>query len=197
MFMMRMEWAKSEGKNLGAGRHMVELVVLRKYLAEEKVRHSIELAEQAIENGQKVIIFTNFTHSFDALMSHFGKLAVGHNGRMNEKQKQNSIDQFQENPNVMIFVGNLISAGSAITLTAAQIVIMNDLDFVPANHAQAEDRAWRIGVEHIVNVYYPIAVGTIDEMIYNVLDKKKRIISQAIGENFEVHLLFDIFWSNV
>ncbi len=180
-----LEWAKSEGKNLGAGRHMVELVVLRKYLAEEKVRHSIELAEQAIENGQKVIIFTNFTHSFDALMSHFGKLAVGHNGRMNEKQKQNSIDQFQENPNVMVFVGNLISAGSAITLTAAQIVIMNDLDFVPANHAQAEDRAWRIGVEHIVNVYYPIAVGTIDEMIYNVLDKKKRIISQAIGENFE------------
>lgn len=180
-----LEWAKSEGKNLGAGRHMVELVVLRKYLAEEKVRHSIELAEQAIENGQKVIIFTNFTHSFDALMSHFGKLAVGHNGRMNEKQKQNSIDQFQENPNVMVFVGNLISAGSAITLTAAQIVIMNDLDFVPANHAQAEDRAYRIGQQNTVNIYYPIADNTLDVQIFNILQRKRDIISTVMGETNE------------
>jgi SWI/SNF-related matrix-associated actin-dependent regulator 1 of chromatin subfamily A len=180
-----LEWAKSEGKNLGAGRHMVELVVLRKYLAQEKVQHSIELAEQAIENGQKVIIFTNFTHSFNMLMEHFGKLAVGHNGKMNEKQKQNSIDQFQENPEVMVFVGNLISAGSAITLTAAQIVIMNDLDFVPANHAQAEDRAYRIGQEKTVNIYYPIVDNTLDIQIFNILQKKKDIINTVMGETSE------------
>jgi SWI/SNF-related matrix-associated actin-dependent regulator 1 of chromatin subfamily A len=180
-----LEWAKSEGKRLGNGRHMVELVVLRKYLALEKTKQTIELAEQAIENGQKVIIFTNFTHSFDTLMNHFGKLAVGHNGKMNGTQKQNSIDRFQEDDNVKVFIGNLISAGTAITLTEAEVVIMNDLDFVPANHAQAEDRAYRLGVQHTVNVYYPIAIGTIDEMIYKVLDKKKRIISQAIGEDFE------------
>lgn len=177
-----LEWAKSEGKNLGAGRHMVELVVLRKYLAEQKVKHTIELAEQAIESGQKVIIFTNFTHSFDLLMSHFGKLSVGHNGKMNEKQKQNSIDEFQTNPNVMVFVGNLISAGSAITLTAAQIVIMNDLDFVPANHAQAEDRAYRIGQDKTVNIYYPIADNTLDVQIFNILQKKKDIINTVMGE---------------
>ncbi len=180
-----LEWAKSEGKRLGAGRHMVELVVLRKYLASEKVKQSIELAEQAIENGQKVIIFTNFTDSFNDLMRHFGRIAVGHNGAMNGTQKQRSIDEFQNNDKVKVFVGNLISAGTAITLTEAEVVIMNDLDFVPANHAQAEDRAWRIGVQHTVNVYYPIAIGTIDEMIYNVLDKKKSVISQAIGEDFE------------
>jgi SWI/SNF-related matrix-associated actin-dependent regulator 1 of chromatin subfamily A len=192
-----LEWAKSEGKRLGNGRHMVELVVLRKYLALEKTKQTIELAEQAIENGQKVIIFTNFTHSFDTLMSHFGKLAVGHNGKMNGTQKQNSIDRFQEDDNVKVFVGNLISAGTAITLTKAEVVIMNDLDFVPANHAQAEDRAYRLGVQHTVNVYYPIAIGTIDEMIYKVLDKKKRIISQAIGEDFEEMDIMDDFIKNL
>ena len=62
-----LEWAKSEGKRLGTGRHMVELIVLRKYLALEKTKQTIELAEQAIENGQKVIIFTNFTHSFEEM----------------------------------------------------------------------------------------------------------------------------------
>ena len=180
-----LEWAKSEGKRLGSGRHMVELVVLRKYIAQEKVKHTIELAEQAIENGQKVIIFTNFTHSFDALMNHFGRIAVGHNGKLSGTQKQKSIDGFQENENIKVFVGNLVSAGTAITLTAAQVVIMNDLDFVPANHAQAEDRAFRIGQSKTVNVYYPIAQGTIDEMMYEMLQKKKRVINTVVGDEQE------------
>ena len=184
-----LEWAKSEGKRLGAGRHMVELIVLRKYLALEKTKQSIALAEQAIENGKKVIIFTNFTHSFDTLMKHFGKLAVGHNGKMNGTQKQNSVDQFQNNPNIKVFIGNLISAGTAITLTEAEVVIMNDLDFVPANHAQAEDRAHRIGSESTTNVYYPIVVGTIDEMMFKILEKKRKIIDTVIGDE---HVSMDI-----
>lgn len=184
-----LEWAKSEGKRLGAGRHMVELVVLRKYLALEKTKQTIELIEQALENDQKVIVFTNFTHSFDALMKHFGKLAVGHNGKMNGTQKQRSIDRFQEDDNVKIFVGNLVSAGTAITLTKAEIVIMNDLDFVPSNHAQAEDRAFRIGQTKTVNVYYPIAEGTIDEMMFKILEKKRKIIDTVVGDE---HISMDI-----
>jgi SWI/SNF-related matrix-associated actin-dependent regulator 1 of chromatin subfamily A len=180
-----LEWAKSEGKSLGAGRHMVELIVLRKFISLKKVEHSIELAERAIEEGQKVIIFTNFTDSFNALMSHFGKLAVGHNGKMSGIQKQNSIDQFQNNDKVKIFVGNLISAGTAITLTEAEVVIMNDLDFVPANHAQAEDRAYRIGQESTVNVYYPIFEDTVDIMMYEMLQNKREIISTIMGEEHE------------
>lgn len=189
-----LEWAKSEGKKLGAGRHMVELIVLRKYLALEKTKQTIELAEQAIENGQKVIIFTNFTHSFDALINHFGRLAVGHNGKMNGTQKQNSVDRFQNDDNVMVFVGNLISAGTAITLTKAEVVIMNDLDFVPANHAQAEDRAHRIGSTSTTNVYYPIAVGTIDEMMFKILEKKRKIIDTVIGdEHVSMNIEDDLF----
>jgi SWI/SNF-related matrix-associated actin-dependent regulator 1 of chromatin subfamily A len=184
-----LEWAKSEGKKLGTGRHMVELVVLRKYLALEKTKQTIELAEQAIENGQKVIIFTNFTHSFDALMNHFGRLAVGHNGKMNSTKKQLSIDRFQEDDTARVFVGNLISAGTAITLTKAETVIMNDLDFVPTNHAQAEDRAFRIGQTKTVNVYYPIAEGTIDEMMFKILEKKRKIIDTVVGDE---HVSMDI-----
>jgi len=182
-------WAKSEGKKLGSGRHMVELIVLRKYLSLEKTKLTIELAEQAVENGQKVIIFTNFTHSFDYLMNHFGGLAVGHNGKMNANSKQNSIDRFQEDDNVRVFVGNLISAGTAITLTKAETVIMNDLDFVPSNHSQAEDRAHRIGSTSTTNVYYPIAVGTIDEMMFKILEKKRKIIDTVIGDE---HVSMDI-----
>lgn len=192
-----LEWAKSEGKRLGNGRHMVELVVLRKYLALEKTKQSIALAEQAIENGKKVIIFTNFTHSFDALMKHFGRMAVGHNGKMNGTQKQFSVDEFQNNPDVKVFIGNLISAGTAITLTEAEVVIMNDLDFVPANHAQAEDRAHRLGSTTTTNVYYPIAVGTIDEHMFKILEKKRRIIDTVIGDEHEDLDIQDELFTNI
>lgn len=178
-------WAKVEGRNLGAGRHMVELGILRKFISLKKVEHSIEIAQQAMEQGKKIIIFTSFTDSFNALMSHFGKVAVGHNGKMNGTQKQSSIDNFQNNDKVKIFVGNLISAGTAITLTAAEVVIMNDLDFVPANHAQAEDRAYRIGQDSTVNVYYPIFEDTVDIMMYEMLQKKRQIINTIMGEEHE------------
>ena len=131
----------------------------------------------------RVFAFANKT--FNALMSHFGKIAVGHNGKMNGSQKQSSIDNFQNNDKVKVFVGNLISAGTAITLTAAEVVIMNDLDFVPANHAQAEDRAYRIGQDSTVNVYYPIFEDTVDIMMYEMLQKKKQIIGTIMGEEHE------------
>ena len=178
-------WAESEGRDLGAGRHMVEMIVLRKFIALKKVEHSVELAQQAIEQGKKVIIFTNFTDSFNALMSSFGNMVVGHNGKMNGTQKQSSIDRFQNDNKVKVFVGNLISAGTAITLTAAEVVIMNDLDFVPSNHAQAEDRAHRIGSTGVTNVYYPIFEDTIDSLMYDMLQKKKQIISKIMGQEHE------------
>jgi SWI/SNF-related matrix-associated actin-dependent regulator 1 of chromatin subfamily A len=161
------------------------LGILRKFISLKKVEHSIEIAQQAMEQGKKIIIFTSFTDSFNALMSHFGKVAVGHNGKMNGTQKQSSIDNFQNNDKVKIFVGNLISAGTAITLTAAEVVIMNDLDFVPANHAQAEDRAYRIGQDSTVNVYYPIFEDTVDIMMYEMLQKKRQIINTIMGEEHE------------
>ena len=66
---------------------------------------------------------------------------------------------------------------------------MNDLDFVPSNHSQAEDRAHRIGSTSTTNVYYPIAVGTIDEMMFKILEKKRKIIDTVIGDE---HVSMDI-----
>ena len=74
---------------------------------------------------------------------------------------------------------------------------MNDLDFVPSNHAQAEDRAYRIGQSNTVNVYYPIAIGTIDEMIYKVLEKKKKIIDTVIGDEHKSIDISDDFISQI
>jgi SWI/SNF-related matrix-associated actin-dependent regulator 1 of chromatin subfamily A len=104
---------------------------------------------------------------------------------MSDKEKQKSIDEFQNNPKIRVFIGNIISAGSAITLTASDTTIFHDLDFVPANHQQSEDRNYRIGQDKTVNIYYPIFNDTIEERIYETLQKKKEIISTVMGEKLE------------
>jgi SWI/SNF-related matrix-associated actin-dependent regulator 1 of chromatin subfamily A len=75
------------------------------------------------------------------------------------------------------------AAGVGLTLTAAEAVIMNDLSFVPAEHAQAEDRAYRYGQKNNVSVFYPLFENTIEGVIYDILDSKKRIISTVMGDD--------------
>jgi SWI/SNF-related matrix-associated actin-dependent regulator 1 of chromatin subfamily A len=97
-------------------------------------------------------------------------------------QRQYAVDQFQENEKIKVFVGNLKAAGVGLTLTAAEAVIMNDLSFVPAEHAQAEDRAYRYGQKNNVLVYYPIFENTIEGVIYDILNNKKKVIGTVMGD---------------
>ena len=62
---------------------------------------------------------------------------------------------------------------------------MNDLSFVPAEHAQAEDRAYRYGQKNNVLVYYPIFENTIEGVIYDILNKKKKIIRTVMGDEIQ------------
>jgi SNF2 family DNA or RNA helicase len=150
---------------------------------EEKIKQTIEVAENVIEQGKKVIIFTNFTNTLNQIKEHFGKSAVTLDGSMSKPARQNSVDQFQENDKIKVFIGNLKAAGVGITLTAAEAVIMNDLSFVPADHAQAEDRAYRYGQKSNVSIFYPLFDNTIEGVIYDILNKKKNIISTVMGDN--------------
>ena len=177
-----MEWMKEEGRSLGFARQLVELTVLRKYVAYEKIAHTLELAQNAVEEGKKVIIFTNFTAVIERLMEEFGNEAVMLYGQMTQKQRQVSIDSFQQNPKIKVFIGNIKAAGVGLTLTEGEVVIFNDLSWVPSEHSQAEDRAHRIGQDKKVNVLYPILVDTVDEIIYNVLQRKQLISDTILGE---------------
>lgn len=178
------EWLKLEGRKLGPARQMTEMVILRKFISEQKVPLTLDMVNNFLEQSEdkKIIIFTVFTESLKKLKGELGDIAVCHNGEMNEKEKQKSIDEFQTNPNKRVFIGNIISAGSAITLTASDTTIFHDIDFVPSNHQQAEDRNYRISQDKTVNIYYPIFQDTIEEKIYEMLNRKKQIISTIMGE---------------
>ena len=160
-----------------------KLTKVRQIIADEKIAQTIELAENIIEQDKKVIIFCNFTDSLNKICEHFGKVAVKLDGSMSKGERQLSVDQFQENQKVKVFVGNIKAAGVGLTLTAAEAVIMNDLSFLPSDHSQAEDRAYRFGQKNNVLVYYPIFENTIEGIIYNILANKKQVISTILGDN--------------
>lgn len=162
-----------------------KLTKVRQIIADEKIQHTIELAENIIEQGKKVIIFCNFTDSLEKIMNHFGKIAVKLNGTMSKIEKQNSVDRFQEDDKIKVFIGNIKAAGTGITLTAAEAVIMNDLSFLPSDHAQAEDRSYRYGQKNNVLVYYPIFDNTLEGIIYDIINAKKQVIATVMGDNMD------------
>jgi SWI/SNF-related matrix-associated actin-dependent regulator 1 of chromatin subfamily A len=160
-----------------------KLTKVRQIIADEKIAQTIELAENIIEQNKKVIIFCNFTDSLNKIVEHFGKAAVKVDGSMSKHERQHSVDSFQESDKIKVFVGNIKAAGVGLTLTAAEAVIMNDLSFLPSDHAQAEDRAYRYGQKNNVLVYYPIFENTIEGIIYDILNNKKQVIATVMGDN--------------
>lgn len=165
-----------------------KLMKVRKVIANEKVNQTIEFAENILEQGKKVIIFTNFTDTLQTIYQHFGKQAVYLDGSCNNSMRQQAVDEFQTNDKIKVFVGNLKAAGVGLTLTSAEVVIMNDLSFVPAEHSQAEDRAYRYGQKSNVLVYYPIFDNTIEAAIYDILNKKKEIIRTVMGDQIQENI---------
>ena len=79
-----------------------------------------------------------------------------------------------------IFLANIIAGGIGTNLTAATQVVFNDLDWVPANHWQAEDRAYRIGQTRTVNVTYMVAADTMDDFVQSVLEKKGALVKAVV-----------------
>ena len=191
------EWYDKGGESNSLTMQFSKIAKVRQIIANEKVAQTIELCENILDQDKKVIIFCNFTDSLNAIYNHFKKVAVKLDGSTPKGERQDAVDKFQTDDKVKVFVGNIKAAGVGLTLTAAETVIMNDLSFLPSDHSQAEDRAYRYGQKNTVVVYYPLFENTIEGIIYDILDKKKRIINTVMGDTmlFEGDALENILQS--
>jgi SWI/SNF-related matrix-associated actin-dependent regulator 1 of chromatin subfamily A len=172
-------------KGEGRPRDKVHLLALltraREMVAMAKASQTIELIESAIEQDEKVIVFSCFSNPIHRIHKHFGDAAVLLTGETPGRERQDVVDRFQNDDSVRVFAANIIAGGIGINLTAARQVIFNDLDWVPANHWQAEDRAYRIGQTNTVNVTYMVAEGTVDDFVATLLETKSRLFDAVMG----------------
>ena len=96
---------------------------------------------------------------------------------MGPQARQESIDAFQDDSSVRVFIGNIQAAGTGITLApAASVCLFAELSWVPAEMSQCEDRLHRIGTLDSVTVQHLVLEGSLDAMMVKVLIKKQRIL---------------------
>lgn len=133
-----------------------------------------ELVDEAIANGQKVVIFSNWTQvtnpAFERLsMKNRGVIITG---ETDDNERQKRIDEFQEDKRVKFIIGTIGALGTGVTLTAGTVEIFLDEPWNMALKEQAIDRCHRIGQTSNITVYTLLCKGTIDERINNIVEKK-------------------------
>ena len=117
-----------------------EITALRHDTALAKVPLVVEHLRGYVEAETKVVLFGHHHDVLDAISAELGQAAVQVDGRTPLADRQAAIDRFQNDPACLVFVGSIGAAGTGITLTAAAHVVFAELDWVPGNMSQAEDR---------------------------------------------------------
>jgi SWI/SNF-related matrix-associated actin-dependent regulator 1 of chromatin subfamily A len=162
------------------GRLLAFLVEARQALAIAKTSATLDFVRGAIDQGEKVIVFSCFDDPIQKLARDFGPSAVVLTGKTPGTTRQTVVDLFQHDEDVRVLLANIIAGGTGLNLTAATQVVFNDLDWVPTNHWQAEDRAYRIGQTRTVNVTYFVAQDTIDDFVHAVLETKAALVGAIV-----------------
>jgi len=103
-------------------------------------------------------------------------------GQTPVQERGSLIDKFNNDPDIFIFILSTRAGGLGINLTAANTVILHDLDFNPYNDKQAEDRCHRVGQKKEVKVIRFLSEGTIEEGIYTIAQDKLKLEQDVTGE---------------
>lgn len=150
-----------------------------------KAEMLLDRIEGIVDNGEKVLVFTQFKEMGD-ILSRFveertGNRPMFYHGGCSVKERQGMVDRFQNDPADKVFILSLKAAGTGLNLTAATHVIHYDLWWNPAVEAQATDRAYRIGQHQKVLVHRFITKDTFEERIDEIIRSKKHLADMTIA----------------
>jgi len=144
-----------------------------------------DLLPQMKDNGDRVLIFSQFTMLLDVLQRYLkirGHRFMRLDGQTPVQERQEMIDKFNKEEDIFIFILSTRAGGLGINLTAANTVILHDLDFNPYNDKQAEDRCHRVGQTKEVKVIRFTSEDTIEEGIYSIAQEKLKLEQDVTGE---------------
>jgi SWI/SNF-related matrix-associated actin-dependent regulator 1 of chromatin subfamily A len=161
---------------------LVRFMTLRSLATKGKIAHAVDFIRTVLDSGKKLIVFCSLHEIVDELQMAFPR-AVTVTGRDSAVNKQASVDAFQNNPDVNLIICSIKAAGVGLTLTASSSVAFIELPWTFCDCAQCEDRAHRIGQKNNVTAYYLLAKGTIDGVIYRLIQDKKNVANQIMNSD--------------
>lgn len=148
-----------------------------------KTETLFELIEPLLDEGQKVLVFSQFVRMLQLLEKECAVRGMPTYLLTGEtKNRMDVVQTFQEDPKPSIFLLSLRAAGTGLNLTTASYVVLYDPWWNPAVEAQAIDRTHRIGQTRTVNAYRLIAPGTVEEKIWDLQQRKAQTIADVLGE---------------
>jgi SNF2 family DNA or RNA helicase len=148
----------------------------------------LETVIQGIEEGHKILIFSQFTSILKniALMLKKNDISFSYlDGSTKVQTRSKLVDDFN-NDSTSVFLISLKAGGTGLNLTSADIVIHFDPWWNPAVEDQATDRAHRIGQKNVVEVIKMVAEGSVEEKIISLQDEKRNLISKVVGEDVKL-----------
>jgi hypothetical protein len=152
----------------------------RKAVAIYKVPFIIAHCDDLLETVDKLVIFAHHHDVIDALRAHYTASSVVVDGRTKITDRQDLADRFQSDPSIKVFIGGIQAAGVGITLTAASTMVFSELDWVPGNMNQAEDRIHRIGQLLQALYHHVILDESLDATMINKVISKQAIADAAL-----------------
>jgi SNF2 family DNA or RNA helicase len=157
-----------------------------------KTEQLMELVNEAIENGHKILVFSQFVEMLKLIRGYFDEQNIVYeylDGKTKERQKH--IERFNNDPKVKVFLISLKTGGTGLNLTAADTVILVDPWWNPMIENQAIDRTHRIGQTRKVQVFRLITKGTVEEKIISLQRSKLDLFQNVIDEGQSMIKLMD------
>lgn len=162
------------------GEIMVQIGVCKAISARGKIDMAVEHINEVIESGEKIGVFIHQKEIAQALKAKYPD-ALTITGSDSMEARQAAVDKFQNDPNAKVILLSIKAAGVGLTLTASSRCLFIELPWHPADCDQCEDRFHRIGQKNSVQAAYLIGKDTIDEKIYQIIEKKRAIANDVLG----------------
>ena len=160
----------------------VEMAKLRHQTAVAKIPYVVDHIKDLLESIDKLVVFAHHHDVVNAIVNAFPTITVKLTGEEKLEERQQAVDRFQNDEKVKLFVGSILASGLGITLTAASNVVFVELDWVPGNMSQAEDRTHRIGQTESVLIQYLVLEGSLDATMAKTLIRKQEVIEKALDK---------------
>ena len=148
-----------------------------------KLEQCIEIVQEATNSGHKILLFSGYTSMFEYLEKELKQRNIKYfklTGATKVDERINLVDEFNENPEIKVFLISLKAGGTGLNLTGADMVIHYDPWWNISTENQATDRAYRIGQKNNVQVYKLITKNSIEEKIYELQEKKAKLADNML-----------------
>ena len=161
-------------------RQLVEGILVRQYLAKQMVDNTIKLVDNMLEEGGKVIIVCTFSEEIAMFKDYYKKKCVVYDGKMTAKAKDKAEQAFNNDKNVMVFIGQILAAGVGLNLVVANQMVFNSYSWVAADNAQIEDRIYRLTQKNDVTCVYQLFNDSMSKHMYDTVIGKKNMMDTII-----------------